>query len=629
VCRIGLCVFAFLTFGSCGRAQTVVQNPTGSQTITQPVGTSLNVEGGNGRITQRFNNIRFADQFPGGDCGAKIQAADLDLFASPPGGGTSNSGEIWVRSSCGAAISNTVSGSPSTLVIHQYHVLRFMDQPAGANCYQLSTKIQLGDGGGSGYGVELLGNRPSGFLATNGPICIQMAAGANLPVMIQASSPQGEIHDMLLDGNKAANPIAGTVIQMQSTTTGVNSAWVQRIDHVTIQNSRGFAIRILSTGNNGETAAPTLDRISMWNNELGCIETEHVTNVIVRQSDCENSGLGGGSLDNNFAKVNTAGTIVDWFSGPTWTGDSSIVGRTVVISGARYTVATVASGSSLTLSSSAGTQSNVIMQLGTGIELFDSRGSQVFASDVSASEVDGIKNYGVTSTLQVGAWGQAINSSTFTGNIETDVWINGFDAANANYSSYGNQIINNYFGGHWCDVSTSTYRPEIYIQDSSANLISGNTFYGFLCSTHGLMITETVAGREGICPSYACGASSVARDYVSSNNLCYGTFSGGCISQNVQNPPVGTPFWGTTGLIGGSALAAGTCATGSVTIGGNITGQAIAGMPAVASPSDGSDIGQRFFIKAYATSLNTVTVSVCAVIGGTPPAKTYNVRLLQ
>jgi hypothetical protein len=66
---------------------------------------------------------------------------------------------------------------------------------------------------------------------------------------------------------------------------------------------------------------------------------------------------------------------VNGVSGPTWTTDSSIVGRTIVISGVRYTVAGVASGTSLTLSASAGTQSNVIMQLGTGIELFDSRGS--------------------------------------------------------------------------------------------------------------------------------------------------------------------------------------------------------------------------------------------------------------
>src|ERR1700756_440046 len=206
MCRIGLSLFALLTCALYGLGQNVVQNPTGSQTITPPSGTSWKVEGGKGPITPRFNNVRFADQFPGSDCGAKIQAADLDLFSAPPGGGTSNSGEIWVNSSCGSTISNRVAGNPSTIVIHQYHALRFMDQPAGANCYQLSTKIQLGDGSGSGYGAELLGNKPSGFLSTNGPVCIQMAAGVNLPVMIQASSPQGEIRDIFLDGNKAANP---------------------------------------------------------------------------------------------------------------------------------------------------------------------------------------------------------------------------------------------------------------------------------------------------------------------------------------------------------------------------------------------------------------------------------------
>jgi hypothetical protein len=49
----------------------VVTNPTGSQTIVQPSGTNL--------LVNRFEGIRFADQFSGSDIGAQINAAIADL----------------------------------------------------------------------------------------------------------------------------------------------------------------------------------------------------------------------------------------------------------------------------------------------------------------------------------------------------------------------------------------------------------------------------------------------------------------------------------------------------------------------------------------------------------------------
>lgn len=79
---------------------------------------------------------------------------------------------------------------------------------------------------------------------------------------------------------------------------------------------------------------------------------------------------------------------------------------------------------------------------------------------------------------------------------------------------------------------------------------------------------------------------------------------------------------GTTGSIGGSALTAGTCATGTATIAGGT-----AGHPAIAAPSDGSFLGGAFTVMATTTNATTVTVNVCTTLpaGGTPAAKTYNV----
>jgi hypothetical protein len=81
------------------------------------------------------------------------------------------------------------------------------------------------------------------------------------------------------------------------------------------------------------------------------------------------------------------------------------------------------------------------------------------------------------------------------------------------------------------------------------------------------------------------------------------------------------PLAGTTGSIGGSALAAGVCASGTVNMAGATTSMAVVATPA-AYPGDGMDW------KAYVSSTGVVTVKVCAVIAGTPTAGAYNVRVI-
>jgi hypothetical protein len=84
------------------------------------------------------------------------------------------------------------------------------------------------------------------------------------------------------------------------------------------------------------------------------------------------------------------------------------------------------------------------------------------------------------------------------------------------------------------------------------------------------------------------------------------------------------PLAGTTASIGGSAITAGNCSTGTATIAGAATT-----MTAQATPA--TYPGAPFFWNAYVSGSNTVTVSVCTnfATGGTPTASTYNVRVLQ
>jgi hypothetical protein len=81
-------------------------------------------------------------------------------------------------------------------------------------------------------------------------------------------------------------------------------------------------------------------------------------------------------------------------------------------------------------------------------------------------------------------------------------------------------------------------------------------------------------------------------------------------------------FTGTTGSIGGSALLAGACTSGTVAITG-----ATAAMGIVVTPA--SYPGDGVWWEGYASSPGTVTVKVCAAIATTPSAENYNVRVLQ
>jgi hypothetical protein len=94
---------------------------------------------------------------------------------------------------------------------------------------------------------------------------------------------------------------------------------------------------------------------------------------------------------------------------------------------------------------------------------------------------------------------------------------------------------------------------------------------------------------------------------------------GGIQSNGTTLNPVLT---GTSGSIGGSALAAGACTSGTVAVSGSTTSMAVATSPATYP-------GEGIFWHGYVSSAGTVTVKVCASVAATPTASNYNVRVLQ
>lgn len=79
---------------------------------------------------------------------------------------------------------------------------------------------------------------------------------------------------------------------------------------------------------------------------------------------------------------------------------------------------------------------------------------------------------------------------------------------------------------------------------------------------------------------------------------------------------------GTSGSIGGGALLAGACASGTSTVTGATTS-----MVALADPN--TYPGDGAYWDAQVTSANTITTKVCAAVALTPTSSTYNIRVIQ
>jgi hypothetical protein len=133
----------------------------------------------------------------------------------------------------------------------------------------------------------------------------------------------------------------------------------------------------------------------------------------------------------------------------------------------------------------------------------------------------------------------------------------------------------------------------------------------------GMQLAGTSSSNGSGVPSGSCVSGSTYTDASTGNAWT-------CLASAWKLGATSGVMSGTTGSIGGGALLAGACASGTATVTGATTG-----MPAVASPSDGTNIAALgTSISATVTSASTVTVNVCALLALTPTAKTYTVRVV-
>ena len=91
---------------------------------------------------------------------------------------------------------------------------------------------------------------------------------------------------------------------------------------------------------------------------------------------------------------------------------------------------------------------------------------------------------------------------------------------------------------------------------------------------------------------------------------------------SAQNGCSSVTLCATTASIGGGALLAGGCTSGTVAVVSSMTGSTVSIAPNT-YPGDG------IFWYGYVSANGTVTVKVCSILALTPTASTYNVRVIQ
>ncbi|WP_124485670.1 MULTISPECIES: hypothetical protein [unclassified Burkholderia] len=165
-------------------------------------------------------------------------------------------------------------------------------------------------------------------------------------------------------------------------------------------------------------------------------------------------------------------------------------------------------------------------------------------------------------------------------------------------------------------ITESYANPRFFINDTSGTNSAGVVYENNGTAVWNLQNTSSTNGL--VLTRYVGGVSTDTPITVSNSTGIVSFVDGITVKGTTVNPNLS----GTSSSIGGSSLAAGACASTTVTITNATTGMAVSVAP-VTYPGDG------FYWRGYVSSANTVTVSVCAAAAGTPTASTYNVRVLQ
>ena len=169
---------------------------------------------------------------------------------------------------------------------------------------------------------------------------------------------------------------------------------------------------------------------------------------------------------------------------------------------------------------------------------------------------------------------------------------------------------------------------QIFNDGASRLIVASNGIYGSLAEFHFVNMGAPANSRNWRMSNNTQGVYTLD---MNTDNYSQSTIAMQCQPGGSCQFPNGITaanfagvLAGTTGVIGGAPLAAGACVSGTVAVSG-----ATVGAPVTVSANDGTLPMGTMMLNAAVGSTGQVTVQVCAVVAGTPSAKTYNVRVLE
>lgn len=347
----------------------------------------------------------------------------------------------------------------------------------------------------------------------------------------------------------------------------------------------------------------------------------------------DNSFEGVANTPQRVSVVNLSGTTCTWVSGDpfltTWPADAS-----VLIGGANYPISSVQSATSMTVTVS-GSATDATM---TGLA-FSSTSISDSESDNNGWGEDG------SGFSQIGAIG-----SSYVADTAEDNYFPGFFAASgANDKWIGDTAANNDRGGTsgtnggfnvdgcvGCQLVGIAAADNTGFQYQAYPVFLTSNDYNTLVSSFALTAdgNDNQVLTNGSTNTLAFTQAGLRTPMTFSNTgtpVCLDAEGGSAGCDYLPTSGVGLlalasqlPLTGATSTIGGSALAAGACTTGTAAIANSTTSMVVA-----VSPS--ADPGTGIVWEGWISADGTATVRVCNVTPSsvTPAAETYNVRAIR
>jgi hypothetical protein len=384
---------------------------------------SLNNSIQTGGIYSVNESVLYADQFPGTDLGAKINAA----FAS----GASNITEVRVNNAAGNTITTAVT-------IPTGSVLRFVQ----GGTYILNATISMG------LGSALIGT-PTGNLYNlfSGITHLIMGNGTNLSSMINLSGTNINsvlLQDISVDGNASLNASAGPNILFSASGNGFHI-----LRNVTSRNSNSHGFSI-GSGSGNDGIGTLIDGGTYIGNAGNGIYLNCLTDVFIRECQIENNtayGIGGVGDSIRVDQCDISGNQVGILA----TGSSSYASETWLIAATQF-------GNNLqgdvTLN---GTSNNYCLNWTINGCVFDG-----LSSSATTNTYDAIKSNG--------GGGLTVTGCIFVSTTKTYAYGIQDVSGNTYPSVFANNVFSGTFGTNPYQLQTGSLAPNNVFNNGATNI---------------------------------------------------------------------------------------------------------------------------------------------------------------